>query len=100
MKKSQEIKSLILQRFPEHWGVIRRLFQEDSEFADICCDYHDSDQLLRKLSESGKVENDDKLSEVRTIIRELEIEILESIHTSSNTPISQEYTYNPKLYHL
>lgn len=72
---------LVISRFPKHELAIRRLFQADLEFREACEDYASVDRAQERWRDDRR-----KSEHYRTLIRELEEEILERLDQPSNPP--------------
>jgi hypothetical protein len=67
----------IQKRFPDKCKAIACLMVEDPEFRTICDDYHDCVQVCEYWMRSKAPEAEIRLNEYRTLIKELENEIVE-----------------------
>ena len=65
----------ILEQFPEKSHTIALLVEEDTEFLALCEDYDACVKALRYWEQSKEPEAKSRVSEYRTLVRELEEEI-------------------------
>ena len=77
-------KSLVhvMERFPAHWGQIRRLADSDKKFSDLCRDYADAVELHRYWRERGASQALERARDYATVVAELEAEISREISAS------------------
>jgi len=73
----------ICKRFPEKRETIALLILEDPEFRAMCEDYEDCFQACRYWGLSEEPEAETRVQEYRTIIEELENEIVEALNKSA-----------------
>jgi len=69
----------IRKRFPEKSEIITLLVAEDPEFRAICEDYDDCVHACRYWAQSKEPEAEIRVNEYRTLIQELENEIVEAL---------------------
>jgi len=69
----------IRKRFPEKSETIAFLMAEDPEFCAICEDYDACFHAWRYWAQSKEPEAETRVNEYRTLIKELENEILEAL---------------------
>lgn len=67
----QPVLSCVLERFPEHAGLIRRRFLMDASFRGACEDYHLARQELNAPQHGNAAYSDD----YRRLVTELEQEM-------------------------
>jgi hypothetical protein len=65
----------IKKKFPNQNNMIDCLLAEDPEFLDLCEDYNACVNALRYWSDSSDPEAETRVTEYRTLIRELEDDI-------------------------
>ena len=63
--------------------LITLRMSEDPEFYALCQDYEICNQALRHWSESGATEAADRITEYRSLIRELEDEIAAELESAA-----------------
>jgi uncharacterized protein YdcH (DUF465 family) len=76
MDKKDLVTELIVEQFPELRETIRRLFEEDAQFQELCADYGEARRALAHWSAPAKGASQ-TTTEYRILVRELEQEILE-----------------------
>ena len=69
----------VMERFPAHWGQIRRLADSDKKFSDLCRDYADVVELYRYWRARGESQALDRARDYATVVAELEAEISREI---------------------
>ena len=72
-------------RFPQHEFEIHRLYAQDECFRSICSDYEEATSALsywEKVAREGGAKGNERSSEYRLIVCELEEEILEALEQS------------------
>ena len=69
----------VIERFPDHWGQIRRLADIDQKFNDLCRDYADAVELYRYWRERGESRALERARDYATVMAELEAEISREI---------------------
>jgi hypothetical protein len=69
----------IREQFPGNNNIIEVLIAEDPEFRDLCKDYDACADALRYWIESSALESETRVDEYRTLIRELQEEIAQTI---------------------
>lgn len=69
----------IRKRFPEESETIALLMAEDPEFRAICEDYDDCFHAWQYWAQSKEPEAETRVNEYRTLIKELENEIVEAL---------------------
>ena len=74
----------VMERFPAHWGQIRRLADSDKKFSDLCRDYADAVELCRYWQEQGEPGALERAQDYTTMATELEAEILREIIASGH----------------
>ena len=67
----------IVERFPRHKAVVRRLFKENDSFRTLCEDYWRCAAALRHWNQSVAEEAVARRQEYAVLLRDLEAEILE-----------------------
>ena len=77
----------ILKRFPDKKHHIELLMEKDPEFGDLCEDYNACVEALRHWAKSGKPAAGQRVTEYRTLVRELQEEIAQAL-TSQNPQCS------------
>ena len=78
----------VRKRFPRKNSEIDLLLAEDSEFGDICEDYNSCINSLRYWAKSKEPEAEIRVSEYRTLVRELEEEMAEALDALNSRRIS------------
>jgi hypothetical protein len=73
----------IQKRFPDKKHAIEALMAEDAEFQTLCEDYDACVNALRYWAESSVPEADTRGDEYRTLIKELEEEIIQALASLS-----------------
>ena len=84
MDKNELMTQLIVEQFPEWGETIQRLFEEDSEFQELCADYGVARQALAYWSAPPESAAP-FVTEYRTLVSELEQEILELLQERGQT---------------
>ncbi len=74
----------IRKRFPDKSENIALLMTKDPDFRAICEDYRDCIHALRHWDQSQEPEAETRVNEYRTLIGELEDEIVEALATVSS----------------
>ena len=74
----------IRKRFPDQSETIALLMTKDPDFRAICEDYRDCIHALRHWDQSKEPEAETRVNEYRTLIGELEDEIVEALATVSS----------------
>jgi len=69
----------IQERFPDKKHSIERLMAEDPEFLTLCEDYDVCVNALQYWAKSREPEAEIRVSEYRTIARQLEEEVVEAL---------------------
>ena len=69
----------IRKQFPEKNETINFLMAKDPEFRAICEDYDDCARACRYWAQSKDLEAETRVNEYRTLIKELENEIVEAL---------------------
>ena len=69
----------IQERFPDRKQSIEQLMAEDTEFLALCEDYDVCINALRYWARSRDPEAEIRINEYRTIARQLEEEVIESL---------------------
>ena len=69
----------ILKQFPEKSHTISRLIEEDSEFLAMCEDYGACVEALQHWEQSTEPEAKTRVNEYRTLVRDLEEEIVQAL---------------------
>ena len=69
----------ILEQFPEKSHSITHLMDEDPEFLALCEDYDISVKALRHWEKSKEPEAETRVNEYRTLVQELEGEIVAAL---------------------
>ena len=67
----------ILERFPDKSHTLARLIEEDGEFLAMCEDYDVCVNALRYWTKSKEPEAETRVNEYRTLVQELEEEIIQ-----------------------
>lgn len=70
---------VVFDRFPRFVPAIRRLFLKDHGFRSICEDYALAVESLARFEGLPDAEYRTEIPEYRSVIRELELEILSSL---------------------
>jgi len=68
-----------MERFPDHWGQIRRLADSDKKFSDLCRDHAEAVGLYRYWRERDESQALERARDYATMIAELEAEISREI---------------------
>jgi len=76
----QTALSVVLERFPDHGGKVKRLFRENESFRTASEDYRKCVEALQHWNESGLDEAPARQEEYATLLRDLEAEILEYLN--------------------
>jgi hypothetical protein len=76
----------ILNRFPDKHHLMIHRMTEDPEFYALCQDYEICLKALRYWTASNDPEASDRLVEYRTLVRELEAEIMDDLKSSNPQP--------------
>jgi len=66
----------VLRRFPSQWESVESLYAENDSFRDLCEDYRDAVEALRRLEAPGRSQNRELQSEYRALCLHLETEML------------------------
>lgn len=69
----------VLEKFPDRSGEIKRLFKESPVFQTICEDYRQCVEALHHWNQSKAKEAPARSEEYATLLRDLEVEILQSL---------------------
>ena len=69
----------ILEKFREDSHIIARLIEEDGEFLAMCEDYDACVNALQFWTKSREPEAETRVNEYRTLIKELEEEITQTL---------------------
>jgi hypothetical protein len=72
---------LVIERFPDHWGQIRRLANIDDKFCDLCRDYSEAVKLYRHWEEQHESQALERARDYATVVAELEAEISREMTT-------------------
>ena len=74
----------IIKKFPEQKNVIRRLLKKNDSFMTLCEDYRICEEALEhwKLSESDEAPL--RRNEYRSLLQELEAEIIQNVKNLKN----------------
>ena len=78
---------LVIKKFPEHKGVIHRLSECDDEFLALCEDYRICKEALEYWDVSDSEKAPDRSSEYRSLLKELENEILVNMKNFKETGV-------------
>jgi hypothetical protein len=70
----------INKQFPAWQKQIEQLYQENEVFQEMCQDYEEVRSLLETWTASNEI-NPVIIDEYRTLLKELEAEIIETLHT-------------------
>ena len=73
----------ILKRFPEKSHTLALLMAEDPEFLAVCEDYDACIEALRYWAQSNEPEAASRINEYRTLVQELEAEIIQVVAARS-----------------
>jgi hypothetical protein len=76
----------LTRRFPRHVAHLRTLAAADETFAGLCADYELARSCLERLSAPAGQPMRPEVAEYRTIIAELEAEIMRSLEGLPGTP--------------
>ena len=71
---------LINKQFPAWQSKIEQLYQENEDFQEMCQDYEEVRSLLTTWTTATEV-NPSIIDEYRTLLKELEAEIMEALQT-------------------
>ncbi|QLH39282.1 MAG: hypothetical protein HWD60_10450 [Defluviicoccus sp.] len=74
----------VVRRFPGHELAIRRLFQCDATFREICADYDDALHALQHWQSAGGP-TDPRAEQYRDLVNELEGELASLLKRSSRS---------------
>jgi len=69
----------VLERLPQHRHGIQERMLVDREFRSLCDDYDDALEALRRWEVSDDQRRQDRVREFRTLLAELEQEILREL---------------------
>jgi hypothetical protein len=69
----------VIERFPAHWGQIRRLAGIDERFNDLCRDYAEAVELYRLWRERVESQARESARDYACVVAELEAEISREI---------------------
>lgn len=70
----------VVKRFPGRKDTIQRLFRESEAFQTVCEDYRKCVEALRHWNESDSAEAPSRREEYGALLRDLEVEILQSLN--------------------
>ena len=73
----------VLARFPGSGDQIRKLFQEDEPFRELCADYGECLAALRRFRKEGAV-RDDQIEQYTELLVNLEQELLVRVSELTN----------------
>ena len=73
----------VLQRFPEHAASIRERFHADPSFREMCSDYAEALEALRRWQASDAPQRAARIEEYRELAKALEIEIVTALRLPS-----------------
>ena len=79
-KKGVVDMDLINRQFPVWQSKMEQLYQENEDFREMCQDYEEVHNLLATWTSSTEV-NPAIIAEYRTLLKELEAEIMEALQT-------------------
>jgi hypothetical protein len=65
----------VIECFPEHAAAVRDRFQDDEGFREMCRDYADALDALRRWQASDSPQKAARVEEYRELARALEVEI-------------------------
>ncbi len=74
----------VVRRFPGHELAIRRLFQRDATFREICADYDDALRALQHWQSAGGP-TDPRAEQYRELVNDLEGEIASLLERSGRS---------------
>ena len=80
----------IRKRFPEKSETIALLMAENPEFRAICEDYDDCFHAWQYWTQSKEPEAESRVNEYRTLIKELENEIVEALLAVNSRRLDQK----------
>jgi hypothetical protein len=69
----------VIQCFPEHTASIRRRFHGDPSFREMCSDYAEALEALRRWQASDDLRKSARIEEYRELANALEIEIVTAL---------------------
>ena len=82
MKCTEDKMARAVARFTAHQEIMRQIADQDNEFYALCCDYGECAEALRFWRQSQDPRAEDRVSEYRTLLQELENEILLFLRSS------------------
>jgi hypothetical protein len=71
----------VLRRFPSHREPIEKLYEENDSFRELCGDYRDAVDALRRLESPGRGQDMQLQEEYRALCLHLECELLRYLET-------------------
>ena len=77
--KSESGYASVVERFPENREILRRLFESNQSFQNLCDEYEVCLRAMRYWRESSFPEAYEFRNEFSSLLRELEEEILEHV---------------------
>jgi hypothetical protein len=77
MTESDTVLHAVTERFPEWEASIRRRFEKDAEFQEVCLDYAEACRALDYWGAISEESVEQVGEQYRDLLRELEAEILE-----------------------
>ena len=73
---------IVLAKFPEHQEKIKRLFKRNETFQTLCEDYRRCSEALKYWNNFASEEAPARREEYRSLLRDLEDEILQNVKES------------------
>jgi hypothetical protein len=70
---------LLLRRFPNQKGTLRRIYHSSESFQSICHNYQKCSEALHYWAKSSRSEAPDRHREYKMLLEELELEIINSL---------------------
>lgn len=86
MAESDNVVQAVIDRFPEREASIRRLFEKDAEFREVCLDYADAYRALAYWGAISEESVEQVIVQYRELLRELEAEILAVLEEGRDRP--------------
>lgn len=72
----------VMERFPNHTDIVKRLFRESETFQAVCEDYMRCVEALRYWNQSDSEEAPARREEYAALLKDLEAEILQNLDES------------------
>lgn len=70
---------IVLSKFPDHEGTIKRLFKESETFQTLCEDYRRCSKALNYWNQSYSDDGLARREEYAALLKDLEAEILQTL---------------------